>query len=67
MSERKKPRKPRRKTPGAKNKLALLKVLRLIDSDTGESVANIRWRPHGEVFVEYAAYIKPKVTTDTQA
>lgn len=56
-----------RKTPGARNKIPLGKLLRLIDADTGELLAMIRWRPHGEAYVEHAKHVKPSVHKDHKA
>jgi hypothetical protein len=55
------------KTPGARNKISRRNMLRLVDADTGELIAIIRWRPHGEVFVEHAKHVRPKVTADHKA
>lgn len=56
-----------KKTPGARNKIPRGKLLRLIDADTGELLAMIRWRPHGEAYVEHAKHVKPSVAKDHKA
>lgn len=55
------------KTPGAKNRIPHRKMLRLIDGDTGDVLAIIRWRPRGEVYVEHAKHIRPRVVRDYKA
>jgi hypothetical protein len=55
------------KTPGAKNRLATRKLLRLVDADTDEVIAIIRWRPRGELYVEHARHVRAKVAKDHKA
>lgn len=52
------------KTHGIKLRLAKYKHVRLVDRATGRWLANVRWRPRGEVWVELAEEVGKAVVAE---
>lgn len=53
-----------RSTIGRRSRLTHRKMVKLTDAETGEFLANVRWRRCGQVFIEPAKHVKPRVVPD---
>lgn len=56
--------KPTNQTPGIKIRTTKDKVVRLVDRQTGKWLANVRWRPCGEIYLEMGNNIDKEVKTE---
>lgn len=49
------------KTPGIRLYIAHDRVVRLTDRSSGRWLANLRWRSHGQVYIELAEHVRKAV------
>lgn len=52
---------------GNRSRLSRRQMSKLIDKQTGEFIANVRWRRCGHLFIEPAAHVRVKVVPDPKA
>lgn len=55
---------PEPSPPGIKVRVTKNGVIQLVDRVTGRWLANVRWRPHGEVWVELAEEVAKAVVAE---